>query len=71
MYFLLFNDLSRFYLYRVKAFWLYCSQNFKLFGFAIFQLWAYLMKVILETKFDIDVFIIPRRAEIAVTCTNF
>ena len=28
---------------------LLCSQNFKLFGFPIFQLWAYLMKVIPKT----------------------
>ena len=27
-----------------------CSQNFKLFGFPIFRFWAYLMKVIPETR---------------------
>jgi hypothetical protein len=31
---------------------------FKLFGIPIFQFWAYTMKVIVRTKFDIYVFII-------------
>jgi len=28
----------------------YYTQNFKLFGFPIFRFWAYLMKVIPETR---------------------
>jgi hypothetical protein len=36
--------------YPVYTLWLYCSQNFKLFGFLIFRFWAYLMKVIPETR---------------------
>ena len=36
--------------YHVKVLWFYCSQNFKLFGFPIFQIWAYLMKVVPETR---------------------
>ena len=32
-----------------RALWFYCSQNFKIFSFPIFWLWAYLMKVIPET----------------------
>jgi len=34
----------------LRSFGFYCFQNFKLFGFPIFRYWAYLMKVIPETR---------------------
>jgi len=40
------GDYCRFVGYFVYALWSYCSQNFKLFCFPIFRLWANLIKVI-------------------------
>jgi hypothetical protein len=34
-----------------KAFWFYCSQNFKLFGFPVFRFWAYRIKGNPETRY--------------------
>jgi hypothetical protein len=48
---------SCFHLYSMLGLWFYCSQSFKLFGFPIFRFWAYLMKHVVRTKFDIYVFI--------------
>jgi hypothetical protein len=36
--------------YPVYALWFYWFQNFKLFAFPIFRFWAYLVKVIPETR---------------------
>jgi len=36
--------------YPVYILWFYCSQNFKLCGFTIFQFWACPVKVIPETR---------------------
>jgi hypothetical protein len=35
--------------YPFQTGWFYCSQNFELIGFPIFQFWTYLMKGIPET----------------------
>jgi hypothetical protein len=61
------GDLSRFWRSYLGSLVYLLAKLFKLFGFPTFRFWAYLMKVIPETRTKFDIYVLFRVLDIALT----